>query len=144
MGQSFEEQFPEYKLIPEKKNKWAWPLTWAVVAVFLVGVPIAIVQTLSFNVPVPEIVGINKFTLPTVRQLAISQYQEQKYAEASQSFARYFVLGGQEADMMALYAAALSQIGEKSQARTWIDKAVKAQPTSKTAVMVRDLLEKDR
>jgi tetratricopeptide (TPR) repeat protein len=138
---SFEKQYPGYKIIPEKKSKWVWPLTWAAFAVLLVGVPIAVVKNLSYKVPTPLIVGANKFTLPTVRELALKQSQEKRHDEAAQSFERYFALGGNEADMMAMYAYTLSEMGHKSEALTWSRKASKTDPNSKAAKLIQQALE---
>lgn len=139
---SFKEKYPDYKIIPEKKSRWIWPLTWLAAIGLVVLVPAAVIYKLStLHVPTPLVAGSNKYTLGTLEQIARTQTDRGEYADAAQNFARYFALGGQDADVMATYAYALSEIGRKDLARAWSQKAIHTNPKSKAARLIYDSLE---
>ncbi len=139
---SFEKQFPGYKIVPEKKKHWQWALIWAGFTVMVVVIPLLLFKLLSLTTPTPNMAGNNKFTLSTVRALALQQSAQEKHSEALASFQRYFSMGGQEADIMAMYAYTLMELGRDEEAREWSRKASAQDPESKAARMIRDALEK--
>lgn len=122
---SFTKQFPGYDVIPEKKNRWAWPLTW-LAFIALIAAPVVVFRNLTYAVPTPNVAGINKLTLPTLKQLALLQVEEQNLSSATSTLQRYFMLGGQEPEVMALYAQVLQRSGRGVEAKTWESKASRA------------------
>lgn len=139
---SFKAQFPGYELLPEKKTWCKWPLVWAGFAVLLVAVPWYLATQFAYDVPLPAMVGANKFTLPTLRQQAFTFSQKGDHQAATKSFADYFALGGREADVMAMYAYSLSELGRNEEAVKWSRRALATEPKSKAAQLIHDALEK--
>jgi hypothetical protein len=138
---SFETQFPGYKIIPEKKSRWAWPMVWLSFILLIAGGPILLFKFLTYNVPTPSSVGNSEFTLPTLQRLAMDQFSAGQHSVVVQTLEKYFALGGVEADMMAVYAQSLSEIGRTAEAKVWSQKAIAADPKSKAAKLVHDNLE---
>jgi len=138
---TFSEQYPGYELIPDKSSRWTKPASLIAVLALLIAIPYFLMRTLSYNVPTPATVGDQRFTLPTLKQVALNQSAQKDYRSALVSFDKYFALGGQEADMMAMYAYVLSEVGRKDEAIPWSRKAVAKDPKSKAANMIHEALE---
>jgi len=119
-------------------------LTWIAFGILIIGVPLMVLKSLAYDVPTPLAVGNNKFTLASARALALSQSEHKNNGEAAHAFEQYFALGGQEADMMAMYAYTLSELGRKEDAVTWAHKATAKDPNSKAAQMIRKALENQK
>lgn len=120
---SFKEQYPDYELKPIKSQRWIWALAWTGFLGAVAAVGLLLYQFSQTQTPTPNMVGVNKFTLGTKRNLAISQFEAGRFNEAAQSFSGYFALGGDDKAAMELYAQALTQIGMDREARVWRDKA---------------------
>jgi hypothetical protein len=139
---TFKEQFPGYTTIPEKKSRWAEPLTWLAAIVFGIGAPGFVLYKLAgFQVPSPAISGVNSMTVSTYGGLGMAQANRGEYSQAASNFSKYFELGGQDADMMAMYAYSLSQLGHRAEALEWSRKAIAKSPQSKAARLIHDTLE---
>lgn len=139
---SFDQQFPGYEIIPEKKSRGKWALVWLATIVGLLGVPGILLYVLSsFQPPVPGMAGTNTFTVSTMGSAAMAQSEAGNHAEAIKNFQSYFQLGGQDVEEMALYAYSLSELGRKDEALTWSRKAVAADPKSRAARLIHDTLE---
>ena len=142
---SFELQYPGYKLIPEKKFRVAWALVWLATAGGLIGIPGIILYALStFQPPTPGMAGVNSFTVSTMGSAAMSQSEAGNHLEAIKNFQSYFQLGGQDVEKMALYAYSLAELGRKDEALTWSRKAVQTDPKSRAARLIHDTLEVKR
>src|ERR1035437_6904431 len=114
---SFEEQYPGYKIIPEKRAKIPGPVITVVAIVLMVGTVGLLFQQLSkLQVPMPNIVGINAASLNTLAHLANYQASSGEFDKAVRSFKNYFALGGNEPEVMMNYAASLNAIGQRQQA----------------------------
>ena len=139
---SFEEQFPGYELIPEKKNGWKWLLIWAVALPSAIGLPMAGLYLLSMvNVPTPNEASVNDFSIGTLGNIAASQSQEGAHALAVRSYTDYFKLGGDSPEHMAQFASSLAAVGRMKDALEWSRKAVQAAPESRAARFINDNLE---
>ncbi len=142
MSKSFEEQYPDYKLIPEKKRHWVWPLIWVATLILTVAVPISGLYLLGqVQVPTPNMAGFNDFSLGTLGNIAATQAQQGRYALAVRTFTDYFKLGGDDPEHMALFASSLNQVGRGKEALEWSRKAIQAAPESRTARFINESLE---
>ncbi len=135
---SFEQEFPDYKIVPEKRPKWPWILAWTAFVVFVVGMPVLLFKGLTYN---DTSALTSSFARPKLFSLAMSQSEKGDHQEALRNFERYFALGGQEADAMALYAYSLLEVGRRDDAISWAKKAVDKDPLSKAAKLIHDTLE---
>lgn len=94
---SFHEQFPGYDLIPEKKSrKLGWAIVFASIAALLAVCGAFVYQMSKLTAPVPAMAGMNKFSLSTYRNAAITQFESGQYAEAVKNFTTYFQMGGDD------------------------------------------------
>ena len=140
---SFEEQYPGYKLTPAPRRWPSWALTWLAFGVLLIGAPGVVFYMLNqLQVPTANQSGLNRFSVATFGRLAERQSQTGNHQEAVKNFSSYFILGGQDADMMAQYAYSLSETGQREEALKWSRAALEKSPTSKAARLVHDALEK--
>lgn len=141
---SFEEQFPGYPIVPEKKamKRFYFALAWTAFVVFCIGLPLLMFKALSFTVPTPNQAGVGQLTLPTLRAQGLNHSEAENHTEAVKSFERYFALGGEEADVMALYAYSLLEIGRKEEARVWSGRAIATDPKSKAAQLIEKELKR--
>ena len=80
--------------------------------------------------------------LLTLRAQALNLSETENHIEAVKSFERYFALGGEEADVMALYAYSLLEIGRKDEARVWSGRAIATDPKSKAAKLIQKELKR--
>lgn len=142
MGKTFEEQYPGYEIIPEKKRRWLWPLIWISALVLAVGVPLSGLYLLGqVPVPLPNEASLNDYSLGTLGNIAATQARNGQYALAVRTFTDYFQLGGDDGDHMAIFASSLNQVGRSKEALEWSRKAVQAAPESRTAHFINDSLE---
>ncbi len=137
----FEAKYPGYAIIPEKKNRLKWPAIYLATFIGLVVVPLLALKGLSYSVPTPVVAGVNTMTKPTIKEMALMQSERNEHAEAAQNFERYFILGGDEADMMAMYAFSLKELGRMAEARVWSKKSLQKDPESRAAKIMRDTLK---
>lgn len=138
----FEQQFPGYKIIPEKRQTLKWIATWIGMAVLVILPTYITLYGLGFNsVPTPVAAGYNDLSKMTSAQKARMLSDAGRHREAAEEFRTYFQLGGNDANLMALYAFSLSQLGLKTEAVTWARKALKTAPESKAARLIHDALE---
>ena len=144
MKNSFEEQYPDYPVVPEKKamKRFYFALAWAAFAVFCIGLPLLMFKALSYTVPTPNQASVGQTALLTLRAVALDQSEAENHVEAVKSFERYFALGGKEADIMALYAYSLLEIGRKDEARAWSGRAIASDPKSKAAQLIEKELKR--
>lgn len=137
---SFEEQYPGYKIIPEKKAKIPGPVITVVTIVLMVGTVGLLFQQLSkLQVPMPNIVGINAASLNTLAHLATYQASSGELDKAVRSFKNYFALGGADPAVMMNYAASLNAIGQKREALEWYKKAAVKDPASKAGLFIQEM-----
>jgi hypothetical protein len=142
MSKSFEEQYPDYKLIPEKKRHWVWPLIWVAALTLAVGVPLTGLYLLGqVEVPTPNEAALNGYSIGTLGSIGATQARYGQYALAVRTFSDYFQLGGDDPEHMALFASSLNQVGRSAEGLEWSRKAVQAAPASKTARFINEILE---
>lgn len=137
---SFESKYPGYEIIPEKKSPLKWPLIYLATFIGLVVLPVLLMKKLSYSVPTPSQAGVTSLTSPTIKALALSQSEKGQHADAAQSFERYFALGGQEADVMAMYAYSLKELGRIAEAKIWSKKSLQQDPQSRAGKLIQDAL----
>lgn len=142
---SFEEQFPGYELVPDKKKvqrRLEWASLWAFAIFVMIAVPGLLLFKLSLvQPPTANTTYAVKSSIARLANTATLQSKEGNHTEAARSFKTYFELGGHDANMMALYAFSLSEIGNRAEAVEWSRKAIKTAPDSKAARMIHDALE---
>ncbi|MGZ3723420.1 MAG: hypothetical protein ACXVA9_10845 [Bdellovibrionales bacterium] len=139
---SFEEQYPQYAIIPSKKSKWTGLLMLSGTVLVLGAIVYGLFKELSqLNAPVANMAGINKNTVSTLKNLAITQSNSGQYEAAAKNFKSYFELGGDEANAMAAYAISLDALGLNQEAVQWSNKAVAKDPNSRTARFVQSQLK---
>src|SRR5665213_1877051 len=114
----FEEQFPEYKLLPIKEpSKAKNALIWLGTIAALIGLPAFLIFKLSqAQIPTPNLAGVNKFTVSTMGSQAIAQSEAGDHQHAVISFQNYFSLGGSNPRAMLAYASSLDALGQTEQA----------------------------
>lgn len=141
---SFEEQFPDYQLIPAKKaaRRAEWAFIWISALAGVIVIPGLLLFLLSLKqVPTPNMAeGVRSSTAGLAR-VAQMQSQAGNHTEAARSFQTYFSLGGSDANMMALYAYSLSELGRRAEAVEWARKALEKEPQSKAARLINDALK---
>ena len=141
---SFEQLFPDYQIVPEKKWRRAffWIATWIAMAALVIVPTYTILNALGFNsMPPPSAAGYNDYSQMTSAQKARMLSDAGRHREAAEEFRTYFQLGGNDANLMALYAYSLSQLGLNTEAITWSRKALKTAPDSKAARLIHEALE---
>lgn len=142
---SFEEQFPNYALVPDKKKvqrRLEWTILWGFSLFLIVAIPGILLFKLSLvQVPTATRSYVVRSSILRLASVATMQSKAGNHIEAARSFKTYFDLGGQDANMMALYAFSLSELGNRAEAVDWSRKAVEASPESKAARMIHDALE---
>lgn len=143
---TFQEQYPDYPVVPEKKfslHKMQWPFLWIWMLAMMIGVPGLILYKLG-TVPSMNYETVQYIQRTTEQRLARTAQTHAKagnHTEAVNTFKTYFEIGGTNADMMALYAYSLSELGHRAEALTWARKAVDKAPQSKAAKLIHDALE---
>ncbi|MBX3022652.1 MAG: hypothetical protein KF799_13350 [Bdellovibrionales bacterium] len=143
-NKSFEEQYPGYALIPEKKAKrrLEWAMIWITSLSLVIAIPLLMLWLLGVrSIPTPNMASSVRFNTSRLASVATMQSKAGNHDEAVRSFARYFELGGQDANIMALYAFSLSELGRRAEAIEWSRKAIATSPDSKAAKMINDALE---
>jgi hypothetical protein len=137
---SFQELYPDYPIIPEKNRWYFWAANWIWLMTLAAVLPLLTLKLLSYTVPTPNQAGSGKLTQMTARHVAMQYSERGDNASAAASFQKYFALGGTDADMMAMYAFTLAELGRRDEAKTWSKKASVANPKSKAAQMVEKAL----
>ena len=123
---SFKDQYPDYKIIPEPKSKWKWPLIWALTLGGMVGLPAYMMYVFSSSpIPISNMAGFNPMSLPTMAQRGILQSEAGQHQEAIKTFRGYFTLGGNEPEAMKAFATSLNAVGENDEAKQWESKAAR-------------------
>lgn len=128
---SFQEQYPEYHLIPDRRpavirflSKYGYYILGPIAVALAIGLPWALLHSLGqLEMPVANMAGISEMAVEQARSMAVEQLSKGQYQASVLNFRNYFAWGGKDPEAMKYYGLALEAIGMQDESKSWIERS---------------------